>query len=147
SIVVPDSVIEPLNYYSNDTVNSRTLIDEAIKNGVERMIFSSTAAVYGNASVSPIPETATLQPVSPYGASKLMTETMLRDAAAAHPLRYVVLRYFNVAGADPEGRSGQSGLRATHLIKIATQAALRQRSGVEIYGTDYPTPDGTCLRD
>jgi len=147
SIVVPDSVVDPLGYYLNNTVKSRSLISAAVTNGIGRFIFSSTAAVYGDARESPIPESAALNPVSPYGTSKLMTELMLRDTAAAHPFSYVVLRYFNVAGADPGCRSGQSSPRATHLIKVATQAALGERTHIDVYGTDYPTPDGTCLRD
>ncbi|WP_262297434.1 UDP-glucose 4-epimerase GalE [Microvirga sesbaniae] len=147
SIVVPDSVADPLKYYMNNTVRSRSLISAAVQNGVEQFLFSSTAAVYGDAKESPISEGAPLNPVSPYGSSKLMTEMMLRDVARAHPLRFVALRYFNVAGADPQGRSGQSTRHATHLIKVATQAALGERSHLDIFGTDYPTPDGTCLRD
>jgi UDP-glucose 4-epimerase len=147
SIVVPDSITDPLGYYLNNTVKSRSLISAAVTNGVKQFLFSSTAAVYGNATEVPIMESTALDPVSPYGTSKLMTELMLRDVAAAHPFNYVVLRYFNVAGADPFGRSGQSSRRATHLIKVATQAALHERSHIDIYGTDYPTPDGTCLRD
>ncbi len=147
SIVVPDSVTDPLSYYLNNTVKSRALISAAVKNGVEQFLFSSTAAVYGEAKESPISESTPLKPVSPYGTSKLMTEMMLQDVARAHSLRFVALRYFNVAGADPQGRSGQSTRRATHLIKVATQAALGQRSHLDIFGTDYPTPDGTCLRD
>ncbi|MDJ1159977.1 UDP-glucose 4-epimerase GalE [Chelatococcus sp. SYSU_G07232] len=147
SIVVPDSVVDPLGYYFNNTVKSRALIGAAVENGVRHFLFSSTAAVYGDAKESPIPETARLAPVSPYGTSKLMTEFMLRDTAAAHPLRYVALRYFNVAGADPARRSGQSSPRATHLIKVASQAAVGQRTHLDVFGTDYPTPDGTCLRD
>ncbi|WP_262270815.1 UDP-glucose 4-epimerase GalE [Microvirga yunnanensis] len=147
SIVVPDSVADPLKYYMNNTVRSRSLISAAVQNGVEQFLFSSTAAVYGDAKESPISESAPLNPVSPYGSSKLMTEMMLRDVARAHPLRFVALRYFNVAGADPQGRSGQSTRHATHLIKVATQAALGERSHLDIFGTDYPTPDGTCLRD
>ncbi|MEE1612472.1 UDP-glucose 4-epimerase GalE [Microvirga sp. CF3016] len=147
SIVVPDSVTDPLGYYLNNTVKSRALISAAVQNGVEHFLFSSTAAVYGEATNSPISEATPLNPVSPYGTSKLMTEMMLRDVANAHPLRFVALRYFNVAGADPRGRSGQSTRQATHLIKVATQAALGQRSHLDIFGTDYPTPDGTCLRD
>ncbi|QRM30269.1 UDP-glucose 4-epimerase GalE [Microvirga sp. VF16] len=147
SIVVPESVTDPLGYYLNNTVKSRALISAAVRNGVERFLFSSTAAVYGDARESPISETTSLNPVSPYGTSKLMTEMMLRDVARAHPLRFVALRYFNVAGADPQGRSGQSTRQATHLIKVATQAALGERSHLDIFGTDYPTPDGTCLRD
>lgn len=147
SIVVPDSVTDPLGYYFNNTIKSHALMRAAVHNKVERFIFSSTAAVYGDAKDSPISETSPLNPVSPYGTSKLMTELMLRDTAAAHSLNYVVLRYFNVAGADPKGRSGQSSQRATHLIKVATQAALGERSHLDVFGTDYPTADGTCLRD
>jgi UDP-glucose 4-epimerase len=147
SIVVPESVTDPLGYYLNNTVKSRSLISAAVRSGVEKFLFSSTAAVYGDARLSPISETTPLNPVSPYGTSKLMTEMMLRDVARAHPLRFVALRYFNVAGADPYGRSGQSTRQATHLIKVATQAALGERSRLEIFGNDYPTPDGTCLRD
>lgn len=147
SIVVPDSVADPLGYYLNNTVKSRALIAAAVNSGVKHFLFSSTAAVYGDAKESPIWETTALNPVSPYGTSKLMTELMLRDTAAAHSLRYVALRYFNVAGADPLGRSGQSTPRATHLIKVATQAALGERTHLDIYGTDYPTADGTCVRD
>lgn len=147
SIVVPDSVVDPLGYYLNNTVKAHALIRAAVRNKVSRFIFSSTAAVYGDAKESPISETAALDPVSPYGTSKLMTEMMLKDTAAAHPLRYVALRYFNVAGADPQCRSGQSSQRATHLIKVATQAALGERSHLAIFGSDYPTRDGTCIRD
>jgi UDP-glucose 4-epimerase len=147
SIVVPDSVRDPLGYYRNNTANSRSLIEAAVRGGVRRFIFSSTAAVYGNPAQVPVGEDAPLAPVSPYGWSKLMTEVMLRDAAAAHGLDYVILRYFNVAGADPAMRTGQSTADATHLIKVAVQAALGQRERLDIYGTDYPTPDGTCIRD
>lgn len=146
-IVVPESVADPLGYYLNNTVKSRALIEAAVKNGVEQFIFSSTAAVYGEPETMPVAEDITLNPMSPYGRSKLMSEWMLQDAAKAHPLRYVILRYFNVAGADPKGRSGQSTANATHLIKVACQTALGQRSHMDVYGTDYPTPDGTCLRD
>ncbi|UXN57209.1 UDP-glucose 4-epimerase GalE [Phyllobacterium zundukense] len=148
SIVVPDSVREPLFYYRNNTVQSRALIEAAIAEGIEHFIFSSTAAVYGEPEKTPMTEEMPHQPISPYGTSKLMTEWMLRDAAAAHPdFNYVALRYFNVAGADPQLRSGQSFPRATHLIKIASQAATGERSHIEVYGTDYPTADGTCIRD
>jgi UDP-glucose 4-epimerase len=147
SIIVPDSVTDPLGYYFNNTVNSRALIATCIKHGVKQFIFSSTAAVYGNPESVPVKEDALLAPISPYGSSKLMTETMLRDASFAHDFRYVALRYFNVAGADPKGRSGQSTARATHLIKVACEAALGKRNHLDIFGTDYPTPDGTCIRD
>ena len=147
SIVVPESVRDPLGYYRNNTVNSRALIEAAVKGGVRHFIFSSTAAVYGNPARVPVAEDAPLAPVSPYGWSKLMTEVMLRDTAAAHGLRHVILRYFNVAGADPKGRTGQSTPDATHLIKVAVQAALGLRERLDVFGTDYPTPDGTCIRD
>ncbi|MEM8878334.1 MAG: UDP-glucose 4-epimerase GalE [Pseudomonadota bacterium] len=147
SIVVPDSVSDPLGYYLNNTVRSRSLIAAAVTAGVAHMIFSSTAAVYGMPKSNPVFENADLNPISPYGTSKWMTEMMLRDTAAAHDLRYCALRYFNVAGADPDGRSGQSTPRATHLIKVASEAAARQRGKLDIFGTDYDTPDGTCIRD
>ena len=147
SVVVPDSVANPLAYYLNNTVKSRSLIETAIATGVRHFIFSSTAAVYGMPGSEPVAEQAALKPLSPYGNSKLLTEMMLADAARAHELSYVVLRYFNVAGADPQGRSGQSTPRATHLIKVACEAALGKRSYLEVFGTDYPTPDGTCVRD
>jgi UDP-glucose 4-epimerase len=147
SIVVPESVRDPLGYYRNNTVNSRALMETAIKCGVRHFIFSSTAAVYGDPERVPVAEDAPLNPVSPYGWSKLMTEVMLRDAAAAHGLGHVILRYFNVAGADPKMRTGQSTPEATHLIKVAVQTALRMRDGMDVYGTDYATPDGTCIRD
>ncbi len=147
SIVVPESIADPLGYYLNNTVKSRALIAAAVNGGVEHFIFSSTAAVYGMPEVNPVDEEAPFDPISPYGSSKMMTEIMLRDTAAAHDLRYAALRYFNVAGADPKRRSGQSTPRATHLIKVAAQAALGDRSHLDIYGTDYPTPDGTCIRD
>jgi UDP-glucose 4-epimerase len=147
SVVVPESVANPLAYYLNNTVKSRTLIETAVKSGVRHFIFSSTAAVYGMAGNAPVTETAPLKPLSPYGNSKLMTEMMLADAARAHDLRYVVLRYFNVAGADRKGRAGQSTPHATHLIKVACEAALGKRSHLEVFGTDYPTPDGSCVRD
>lgn len=147
SIVVPESVGDPLKYYANNTATSRNLIEAAVKGGVKHFIFSSTAAVYGNAGLEPVAETSQLMPESPYGRSKLMTELMLADVAAAHPLTYGVLRYFNVAGADPKKRSGQSSPTATHLIKVASQAALGQRPSMGIFGTDFPTPDGTGVRD
>ena len=147
SIVVPESVADPLGYYNNNTVKSRALIEVAVAMGVKQFIFSSTAAVYGMTGDAPVDEDATLQPMSPYGSSKLMTEIMLADAARAHDFRYAALRYFNVAGADPEGRTGQSTPRATHLIKTACETALGQRPRMEVFGTDYPTTDGTCVRD
>ncbi len=147
SIVVPDSVSDPLGYYLNNTVKSRALIEAAVETGVKRFIFSSTAAVYGMPKVNPVREDAVLDPISPYGSSKMMTEIMLRDTAFAHDFNYVALRYFNVAGADPRGRSGQSTPRATHLIKVASEAALGKRGHLDVYGTDYDTPDGTCIRD
>jgi UDP-glucose 4-epimerase len=147
SIVVPDSMVDPLGYYMNNTVKSRSLIETAVVKGVKHFIFSSTAAVYGMPAVNPVSEDAPLNPISPYGASKLMTEWMLRDAARAHEMSYIALRYFNVAGADPKGRAGQSTHRATHLIKVACQTALGMRHHMDVYGRDYDTPDGTCLRD
>jgi UDP-glucose 4-epimerase len=147
SIVVPDSVRDPLSYYRNNTANSRALIETAIKGGVRQFIFSSTAAVYGNPERVPVREDDPTIPMSPYGSSKLMTEIMLRDASAAHGLRHVILRYFNVAGADPRGRTGQSTKGATHLIKVAVETALGLRPKMDVFGTDYPTPDGTCIRD
>src|SRR6478672_11408406 len=147
SIVVPHSVADPLRYYKNNTVNSRALIECAVAAGVPRFIFSSTAAVYGNPAHVPVPEDDALMPMSPYGSSKLMTEIMLRDASAAYGLSNVILRYFNVAGADPELRTGQSTRGATHLIKVAVETALGRRAKMDVFGTDYPTPDGTCIRD
>ena len=146
-IVVPESVSDPLGYYLNNTAKTRSVLACAVKGGVKNFIFSSTAAVYGEVGSEPVSENDYLNPVSPYGRSKLMTEWMLQDTSKAHGLNYVILRYFNVAGADPRGRSGQSSPNATHLIKVACQAALGDRPGLEIFGTDYPTPDGTCLRD
>ena len=146
-LVVPDSVMDPLGYYKNNTVNSRALIEAAIRAGVRQFIFSSTCAVYGNPAQVPVTEDTLPAPISPYGWSKLMTEIMLRDAGIAHGLRHVILRYFNVAGADPSCRTGQSTKNATQLIKVAVEAALGRRSKLDIYGTDYPTPDGTCIRD
>jgi UDP-glucose 4-epimerase len=147
SIVVPASIANPLEYYRNNTSHARSLIEAAVSNGVSRFIFSSTAAVYGNPKANPVRETDTPNPMSPYGTSKWMTELILRDVAIAHDLKYVVLRYFNVAGADPKMRSGQSTKDATHLIKVAVQTALGLRSSMDLFGNDYPTPDGTCIRD
>jgi UDP-glucose 4-epimerase len=147
AIVVPDSVRDPLTYYKNNTANSRALIECAVKAGVRHFIFSSTAAVYGNPASNPVSETGPTLPISPYGWSKLMTEIMLRDASHAHDLRHVILRYFNVAGADPRARAGQSTPGATHLIKVAAKTALGQHPVLKVFGTDYPTPDGTCIRD
>ncbi len=147
SIVVPDSVRDPLAYYRNNTSNSRALIEAAVKGGVRYFIFSSSAAVYGDLAEMPVTEDAPTLPISPYGWSKLMTEIMLRDACRAYGLRHAILRYFNVAGADPQGRAGQSSGTATHLIKTAAETALQLRPTLEVFGTDYPTPDGTCIRD
>jgi UDP-glucose 4-epimerase len=146
-IVVPESIAFPLMYYDTNTSRSRCLIESAVENEVERFIFSSTAAVYGNVSNEPVSEDLLPSPVSPYGRSKLITEWMLKDASEAHGLSFISLRYFNVAGADADGRAGQSSPNATHLIKVAVQAALGRRPYIEIFGTDYPTPDGTCIRD
>ena len=146
-IVVPESVVDPLNYYLGNTVKTHALLQAAVRGNVKHFVFSSTAAVYGNPSFTPVSETADPAPLSPYGRSKLMSEYMLVDASAAYDLRYVTLRYFNVAGADPAGRLGQSTPGATHLIKVALETALRRRSYMSIYGSDYPTPDGTCVRD
>ncbi len=148
SIVVPESVAKPLAYYRNNTANALTLMSAVVAAGVPNFIFSSTAAVYGTPDVTPVGEDAPLKPESPYGRSKMMVEGMLADAALAHPgLRYVALRYFNVAGADPKGRAGQSTPAATHLIKVAAEVALGKRPSITVYGKDYPTPDGTCVRD
>ncbi|RIY02462.1 UDP-glucose 4-epimerase GalE [Aureimonas flava] len=147
SIVVPESVADPLGYYLNNTVASRALLEAAVAGGVKHFIFSSTAAVYGSPKAMPVPETQAPAPESPYGTSKWMTELMLRDAAAAHPFTFAALRYFNVAGADPRGRAGQSTRGATHLIKVASETALGKRPFLEVFGDDYDTPDGTCVRD
>lgn len=147
SIVVPESVSDPLKYYSNNTATSRNLIEAAVLGGVKHFIFSSTAAVYGMTGLAPVVETTPLDPMSPYGRSKLMTELMLADVATAHDISYGILRYFNVAGGDPAMRSGQSTPHASHLIKVACQAALGQRPHVDIFGTDFETPDGTGVRD
>ncbi len=147
SVVVPESVENPLKYYHNNTAKSRSLIEAVVKADVPHMIFSSTAATYGEPEVSPVTEDCPQLPINPYGMSKLMTEYMLKDTAAAHPLNYCVLRYFNVAGADPLVRSGQSTAGATHLIKVAVEAALGKRAQVGVFGSDFPTPDGTGVRD
>jgi len=147
SIVVPESVEKPLDYYGNNTVASHALLTEAVAGGVRHVLFSSTAATYGAPERVPIREDDPTLPINPYGQSKLMTEHMLRDASAAHPFNYGALRYFNVAGADPDLRSGQIGKGSTHLIKIAVEAAVGKRDHVSVFGTDYPTPDGTCIRD
>lgn len=149
SIVVPESVEDPLKYYSNNTAVTRTLLAACVAQGVDKFVFSSTAAVYGMPSADelPVTEETPTAPINPYGSSKLMTEWMLRDVAHAHDFRYVALRYFNVAGADPKGRTGQSTPQATHLIKVASEAALGKRERLAIFGTDYETRDGTCIRD
>lgn len=147
SIIAPESVAEPLKYYANNTANSLHLLQCCARFGVGRLVFSSSAAVYGIPPSLPIDEDADLAPINPYGASKLMTERMIQDHGAASDMRYAILRYFNVAGADPQGRLGQATPNATHLIKVACQAAIGLRPGVVIYGTNYPTPDGTGVRD
>jgi UDP-glucose 4-epimerase len=147
SIVVPESVQNPLAYYLNNTVASRNLIEACVESGVKHFIFSSTAAVYGMPETNPVTEGTPLAPINPYGRSKLMTEWMLEDASRAHDFRYVALRYFNVAGGDPKGRTGQSTPRATHLIKRACQVALQRLPHLDIFGTDFPTKDGTGVRD
>jgi UDP-glucose 4-epimerase len=147
SIVVPESVEKPLKYYENNTVKSRGLIEAAVEAGVCHFIFSSTAATYGTPEIVPVTEDMPTRPINPYGWSKLMTEQMLADTAQAHPMNYCALRYFNVAGADPQGRTGQSTAGATHLIKVAVEAAIGKRDSVAVYGTDYDTPDGTGVRD
>jgi UDP-glucose 4-epimerase len=147
SIVVPESVEQPLKYYGNNTLATHALISAAVDVGVRHILFSSTAAVYGAPERIPVREDDPTLPINPYGASKLMTERMLADASAAHPFNYGALRYFNVAGADPEGRTGQIGTGSTHLIKVAVEAAIGKRDHVAVYGSDYATPDGTCVRD
>src|SRR6201747_1641559 len=147
SVVVPDSMRDPLAYYRNNTMTTRSLLNAAVKCGVNRFIFSSTAAVYGNPDRMPVTEDAPTRPLSPYGSSKLMTEIMLHDVAAAHGMNYVVLRLFSVAGADPLARIGLSTAGATHLLKIAVEAATGQRAKIDVFGTDYPTPDGSAVRD
>lgn len=147
SVVVPESVSDPLKYYHNNTAKTRSLIASAVTGGVKHFIFSSTAATYGIPDVSPVTEDTPQRPINPYGMSKLMSEHMLRDTAAAHPLNFCALRYFNVAGADPRARTGQSTAGATHLIKVAVEAALGKREKVDVFGTDFDTPDGTGVRD
>jgi len=147
STVVPDSVAAPLAYYHNNTVKLRTLVEAAVANSVRYFVFSSTAAVYGNVPPHPVSEEARLDPQSPYGRSKMMSEMILQDAAAAHDIRFAILRYFNVAGSDPQGRTGQSTQNATHLIKVACETAVGKRTHLSIFGTDYDTPDGTAVRD
>ena len=147
SIVVPDSVLNPLAYYENNTMKARALIECAIRHRISHFVFSSTAAVYGEPQSVPVVEDQATCPINPYGRSKLMVEWMLADTARAYPMSYAALRYFNVAGADPRGRAGQSTPNATHLIKIAVEAALGKRAGMDVFGTDYPTSDGSCIRD
>ncbi|MDB5574634.1 MAG: galE [Tardiphaga sp.] len=147
SVVVSESMRDPLGYYRNNTMTTRSLLNTAVTCGIRRFIFSSTAAVYGNPDDVPVREDAPTRPLSPYGFSKLMTEIMLHDVAAAHGIDYVALRYFNVAGADPKGRIGLATAGATHLLKIAVEAATGQRAKIDVFGTDYPTPDGSCIRD
>jgi UDP-glucose 4-epimerase len=147
SVVVPESVTDPLKYYRNNTAASRSLIESAVAEGVKHFIFSSTAATYGIPEAVPVREDSPKQPINPYGMSKLMTEIMLKDVAAAHPINYAALRYFNVAGADPQGRTGQSTAGATHLIKVAVEAATGKRAAVSVFGTDFATEDGTGVRD
>lgn len=147
SIVVPESVTDPLKYYQNNTAKSRNLIEACVNSGIKKFIFSSTATVYGEPDLGQLDENLPLLPINPYATSKVMTEWMLRDVSIAHDFRYIAIRYFNVAGADPQGRSGQSSKNATHLIKVASQVALGERDKLQVFGTDYGTPDGTCIRD
>src|SRR6202051_1551607 len=147
SVVVPESMRDPLGYYRNNTMTTRSLLDAAVKSGVSRFIFSSTAAVYGNPDQVPVPEHAPTRPLSPYGTSKLMTKIILHDTASAHGMNYVVLRHFNVAGADPAARIGLATVGATHLLKIAVEAGTGQRAQIDVFGPAYPTPDGSCIRD
>src|ERR1700744_436297 len=147
SVVVPESMRDPLGYYRNNTMTTRSLLNVAVRTGINRFIFSSTAAVYGNPDQVPVAEHAPTRPLSPYGSSKLMAEIMLHDVASAHGMHYVALRYFNVAGADPQGRMGLATVGATHLLKIPVEAATGQRAKIDVFGTDYPTPDGSCIRD
>jgi UDP-glucose 4-epimerase len=145
--VVPESVVDPLKYYTNNTGRTLELLSACVRHGVGRFIFSSTAAVYGMPDKAKVAEDEPLAPINPYGASKMMSERMIIDTAAASPLRYVILRYFNVAGAEAEGRLGQAGEGATHLIRVACQTALGRRPEMTMFGDDYPTPDGSCIRD
>ncbi|MDQ2893761.1 MAG: UDP-glucose 4-epimerase GalE [Pseudomonadota bacterium] len=147
SVVVPESVVDPLKYYCNNTAATRSLLASAVTEGVPHFIFSSTAATYGTPARVPVREGDPTIPINPYGMSKLMSEAMLKDVAAAHPMNYAALRYFNVAGADPAARAGQSTVGATHLIKIAVEAATGKRESVGIFGTDFDTVDGTGVRD
>jgi len=147
SIVVPESVEQPLEYYRNNTLASHALMSAAVEAGVGHFVFSSTAAVYGEPERVPVEEDSPKLPINPYGASKLMTERMLADSAVAYPFNYAALRYFNVSGADPAGRTGQIGKGSTHLIKVAVEAAVGKRDHVDVFGTDYATPDGSCVRD
>jgi UDP-glucose 4-epimerase len=147
SIVVPESVEKPLEYYRNNTLSSHALLSAAVDSGVKHFVFSSTAAVYGAPDKVPVEEGDPKLPINPYGASKLMTERMLEDSSAAYPMNYAALRYFNVCGADPEGRSGQVGKGSTHLIKVAVETAVGKRDHIDVFGTDYDTPDGSCVRD
>jgi UDP-glucose 4-epimerase len=145
--IVPESVRDPLKYYANNTCSTRTLLECCLEAGVGNFVFSSSAAVYGIPAEGFASETTATAPINPYGTSKLMSEWMLRDVAAASALRYVALRYFNVAGSDTSGRIGQATPAATLLVKVACEAAVGKRSGMAVYGTDYPTPDGTGVRD
>jgi len=147
SIVVPESVEDPLAYYGNNTLATHSLLSAIVEWSIPHVLFSSTAAVYGIPENLPVTEEEPKEPINPYGASKLMTERMLADCAAAYSFNYGALRYFNVSGADPQGRSGQSGKGSTHLIKVSVEAAVGKRDHVAVFGTDYPTPDGTCIRD
>lgn len=147
SVVVPESISQPLFYYENNTCKSRMLIEQAVTGGVRHFIFSSTAAIYASGNSRPLDEDALVAPQTPYGMSKFMVELMLRDVAVAHPLNYAILRYFNVAGADPKGRTGQSTKGATHLIKVVCEAAHGRRDHVDVYGSDWETRDGTGIRD
>ena len=147
SVVVPESMRDPLGYYRNNFMTTRNLLNVVVKHSVKHFIFSSTAAVYGNPDQIPVPEHAPTRPLSPYGSSKLMTEIMLHDVASAFEMQYVVLRYFNVAGADPQARIGSATVGATHLLKMAVEAATGKRAKIDVFGTDYPTPDGSCVRD